>query len=154
MQKFLQKKSIIVFSVCFSKIASIQCPECSCTLSRLQHRFRLEYVLKKHVPDSPRKSFLHRFYKIALFEISENFLWDTFTVQTSSILVAALPVMKRLTKVFWKLTFNAKSNNHYVDDNVCIRSWCQCQWQCWCWDTEPSSFVLWNLADFMKLSCM
>ena len=32
---------------CFSKTASLQCPECSSILSRLNHRFLQEYIPKK-----------------------------------------------------------------------------------------------------------
>ena len=94
--------------VYFSKIASLPGTECNSTSNRLQH---MEYV-----SNSTAEDFLHVFYKIALFEISEKFLRDIFAMpfltklQTSNLRVVTLPKIKCLTKIFRKLAFNTRGH--------------------------------------------
>ena len=68
-----------------------------CSLNRLQHKFPLKYVPKKHFPNSTTENFMHGFYKIAHFKISENFLTK---LESSNVWVATLPKMKCLAKIF------------------------------------------------------
>ena len=66
--------------VCFNKIASLCCTNCSSTITRIHHRFFSEYVPKNYIPSSATWVSPRGFCKKALHKISEKFLRDIFLI--------------------------------------------------------------------------
>ena len=64
----------------FSKIASLCCTNCSCTITSDHHRYFSEYVPKNYILSSTTEFSPRGFCMIALYKISEKFLWDIFLI--------------------------------------------------------------------------